>query len=182
MTSVAVSPKEPVFVTGSDDQRVRQWSLDAARSSARGRSLTGAHDEVYSVAFTPDGSLVAAGVGDGTVVVWNVAGGTLPAPIGSPLVGHRARGLSPVVFSPSGDLVASASEDMTVKLWQLTPDPAHPSLIASLRHNDEVAAAAFSPGQTSTCDRQLKARSTCGVLRDARAPDSSRRIALNCRP
>jgi WD40 repeat protein len=34
---------------------------------------------------------------------------------------------------------------MTVKLWRLTPDPAHPSLAASLRHEDEVASAAFSP-------------------------------------
>ncbi len=52
-----------------------------------------------------------------------------------------------MAFSPSGDLLASASEDMTVKLWQLTPDPAKPSLVASLRHEDEVASAAFSPDE-----------------------------------
>ncbi len=52
-----------------------------------------------------------------------------------------------MVFSRSGDLLASASEDMTVKLWQLSPDPSHPSLGASLRHEDEVASVAFSPDQ-----------------------------------
>ena len=146
VTSVAVSPKEPVFVTGSDDQTVRQWNLDAAHPTARGRPLTGPRDEVYSVAFTPDGSLLAAGVADGTVVVWNVAGGTLPAPLGSPLVGHKA-GVDPVAFSPNGDVLASASEDKTVKLWTLTPDRANPSLVASLGHEDEVASAAFSPDE-----------------------------------
>ena len=35
-------------------------------------------------------------------------------------------------FSPTGE-PATASEDMTVKLWKLTPDPTHPSLVASLR-------------------------------------------------
>ena len=146
VTSVAVSPKEPVFATGSDDQTMRQWNLDAVQPTARGRPLTGAHDEIYSAAYTPDGSLLAAGVRDGSIVLWNVAGGTLPAPLGSPLVGHRA-GVDPVVFGPTGDLLASASEDMTVKLWQLVPGRAHPTLAASLRHEDEVASAAFSPDQ-----------------------------------
>jgi WD40 repeat protein/energy-coupling factor transporter ATP-binding protein EcfA2 len=144
VTSVAISPNELVFATGSDDQTVREWNLEPTHLTARGRPLTGAHDEVYSVAFTPDGSLLAAGIGDGVVVVWSVAGGTLPAPLGAPLVGHKA-GVDPVAFSATGDLLASASEDMTVKLWQLSPDPAHPSLVSSLRHEDEVASAAFSP-------------------------------------
>jgi WD40 repeat protein len=53
--------------------------------------------------------------------------------------------VDPAVFSPSGDLLATASEDMTVKVWELTPDPARPKLVSSLRHEDEVASAAFSP-------------------------------------
>ena len=144
VTSVATSPNGLIAATGSDDQTVREWNLDTPRPTARGRPLTGAHDEVYSAAFTPDGSMLAAGTADGTIILWNIAGGTLPAPLGSPLAGHGA-GVDPAVFSPSGDLLATASEDMTVKLWQLTPDPAHPALAASLRHEDEVASAAFSP-------------------------------------
>jgi WD40 repeat protein len=146
VTSVAISPNGLLAATGSDDQTVREWNLDATRPTPRGRPLTGAHDEIYSTAFTPDGSLLAAGVADGTIALWNIAGGTLPTPLGSPLAGHAA-GVDPVVFSPSGDLLASASEDMTVRLWRLTPDPIHPSLAASLRHDDEVASAAFSPDQ-----------------------------------
>lgn len=52
-----------------------------------------------------------------------------------------------MVFSRSGDLLASASEDTTVKLWQLSPDPSHPSLVASLQHEDEVTSVAFDPDQ-----------------------------------
>jgi WD40 repeat protein len=144
VTSVAISPNGFIAATGSDDQTVRRWNIDTARPTSRGRPLTGAHDEIYSVAFTPDGSMLAAGVADGTIILWNIAGGTPPAPLGSPLLGHRA-GVDPVVFGPRGDLLATASEDMTVKLWQLTSDPAHPSLAASLRHEDEVGSAAFSP-------------------------------------
>jgi WD40 repeat protein len=144
VTSVAISPGGHVAVTGSDDQTVRKWTLDTTRPTVRGRPLTGARDEIYSVAFTPDGSVLAAGVADGTIILWDIAGGTLPAPFGSPLLGHQA-GVDPAVFDTSGDLLATASEDMTVKLWQLTPDPGHPSLAASLRHVDEVGSAAFSP-------------------------------------
>jgi WD40 repeat protein len=144
---VATSPNGLVFATGSDDQMVREWTtLGGTRPSARGRPLTGAHDEVYATAFTPDGSRLVAGVADGTIVSWNIAGGTLPAPLGSPLVGHKV-GVDPAVFNRSGEVLATASEDMTVKLWQLTPDPAHPSLAATLRHEDEVASAAFSMDQ-----------------------------------
>ena len=48
-------------------------------------------------------------------------------------------------FSPTGELLATASEDMTVKLWKLTPNPAHPSLVASLRLKMRPSSAAFSP-------------------------------------
>ena len=168
---MAVSPKEPVFVTGSDDQTVRQWNLDPAHPTAHGRPLTGAHDELYSVAFTPDGSLLAAGVADGSVVLWNVSDGTLPAPLGSALVGHQA-GVDLVAFSATGDLVASASEDMTVKLWRLTPERAHPSPL-------RPCATKMKWGQrrsvrTNHCLQQaLRARSASGTWRTRVAPRPS---------
>jgi WD40 repeat protein len=148
VTSVAFNPKDRnQLVTASDDQTVRRWSVAApAHPVQLGQTLTGAHDEVYSLAYTPDGSMVVAGIRDGRIALWNVASGVLPAPLGSPLVGHDA-GVDPVVFNPSGDLLATASEDMTVKVWKVSPDPSRPSLVASLRHEDETSSAAFSPDQ-----------------------------------
>ena len=51
-------------------------------------------DHVYSVAFSPDGSLVAAGSYDGEVRVWKVADG-------SPVTGFNASPGQPTKFSPS---------------------------------------------------------------------------------
>ena len=146
VTSVAFNPKDRNQVlTGSDDQTVRRWSVaDPTHPVQLGQPLTGAHNEVYSVAYIPAGGMAVAGVRDGRIVLWNVASGILPTPLGPPLVGHKA-GVDPVRFSPTGELLATASEDMTVKLWKLTPDPTHPSLAASLRHEDETSSAAFSP-------------------------------------
>jgi WD40 repeat protein len=49
------------------------------------QTLEGYSGPVNSVAFSPDGKLVASGSDDGTVRLWEVATG---APHGSPLEGH----------------------------------------------------------------------------------------------
>jgi hypothetical protein len=67
---------------------------------------------VYSVAFSPDGKLVASGSDDETVRLWDAATGALL----QTLKGHSSRVYS-VAFSPDGKLVASGSSDKTVRLW-----------------------------------------------------------------
>src|SRR6266849_285299 len=70
---------------------------------------------VYSVAFSPDGSLLASGSHDQTIRVWNPADGK---PIRE-LKGHTGI-VDSIAFSPDGKLLASGSADKTVRLW----DPA----------------------------------------------------------
>ena len=141
VTSVAFHPKNRnQVVTASDDQTARVWNLAQPAHPVQLRpTLTGARDELYSVAYTPDGSMVLAGARDGKLIFWNPQG-VLPAPVGRPLVGHD-EGVDPVVFSPTGAFLASASEDGWVKLWSSTDG----RVISSLRHEDEVASAAFDP-------------------------------------
>ena len=84
---MAFNPKDRNQVlTGSDDQTVRRWSVaDPTHPVQLGQTLTGAHDEVYSVAYSPDGGMAVAGVRDGRIALWNVASGILPTPLARPL-------------------------------------------------------------------------------------------------
>src|SRR5258705_4419398 len=71
---------------------------------------------VGSVAFSPDGTRIAAGVADNTVRLWDASTGK---PIGQPLRGHDGM-VTGVAFSPDGTRLASGSVDQTVRLWDVT--------------------------------------------------------------
>ena len=72
--------------------------------------------QINSVAFSPDGSLIAAGDGDdfeaGTIRLYNAATGD---PFGSPL-GHTDR-VTGVCFDPTGKTIVSCSWDKTIRFW-----------------------------------------------------------------
>ena len=95
---------------------------------------------VTSVAFSPDGTMIASGSGDRTVKLWDVATQREIAT----LEAHRNVVYS-VVFSPDGTMIASGSDDNTVRLW----DVATQREIATLTgHTGGVTSVAFSPDGT----------------------------------
>ena len=90
-----------------------------------------------SVAFSPDGALLAVGYTDRTVVICDGAtGGVVRV-----LKGH-SDGIMSVAFSPDGRLLASASTDNTVRLWSLDTGTV---LRALEGHSDGAMSVAFSP-------------------------------------
>ncbi|CUA70602.1 Lissencephaly-1 homolog [Drosophila mojavensis] [Rhizoctonia solani] len=94
---------------------------------------------VCSVAYSPDGTRVAAGCWDHTVRILNAHDGT---PLFDPLQGHKGSVIS-VAFSPDGKLVASGSDDHTVRVWNAyTGAPTTGPLQA---HEKCVASISFSP-------------------------------------
>ncbi|KAL4734024.1 hypothetical protein BDV11DRAFT_175153 [Aspergillus similis] len=101
------------------------------------QTLEGHSDWVLSVAFSPDGRLLASGSVDRNIKLWDPATGTLK----HTLEGH-SDWVQSVAFSSDGRLLASHSRDEIIKLW----DPASGVLKHTLAgHSDWVQSVAFSP-------------------------------------
>jgi WD40 repeat protein len=109
-------------------------------------------DNVFTVAFSPDGRLLATGDAEGVIRLWRVTDG-------KPLFvckGHMSWVWS-VTFSPDGQTLASGSNDQTLKLWEVSTGECHQTLQG---HTGLIFSVAFSPdGQTlasGSSDRTIK--------------------------
>lgn len=99
-------------------------------------TLKGHKDQVFAVAFSPNGKVVVTGSLDRTIKLWDAATGKEI----KTLAGHNEQVLA-VAVNPSSQLLASGSSDRTVKLWTMPSDD--PTRIFA--HADEVNALAISP-------------------------------------
>jgi WD40 repeat protein len=94
------------------DQTVQLWKLDGRHPV--GRFLFGQEGLVYSVAFSPDGKMLAS-FGKEKLQLWDVA--TLKPR--EDLMHIRETFGGSVAFSPDGAVLASAGSDNTVRLWDV---------------------------------------------------------------
>ena len=76
------------------------------------KTLTGHTEDIQSLAFSPDGNIIAMGCYDGTIHLWDAKTGVHKRT----LTGHT-RDIWSVAFSRDGNIIATGSSDGTIRLW-----------------------------------------------------------------
>ena len=143
--AVAIAPGGKAVAVASSTS-VTLW--DCPTGAVR-RLLTAARSHwapvagtVLALAYSPDGSILAAGGKDRAVTLWNVEGGRVPAT----LEGDDFGVITSLAFSPDGKTLAFGSQDASVTLWDVASKARRATLA---RHTSAVTAIAFSPdGET----------------------------------
>lgn len=126
-------------VAGAVDDKVWLWDVRTAKVKVLNLTFVG-QQFVQSVAFSPDGSLLAAAASDGRIITWDSASGTQ---IGSPIFAHGGFGAITVLFSPDGKRIYSSGTDGPLRVWDTNARaPAGPALEG---HRDAVRRLALDP-------------------------------------
>ena len=107
--AVAFSPDGQRLAVASG---IGVWLYEVATS--RAMALLRTVSPVYSVAISPDGAILASGLGNGQVELWEMGTGTSTGTLE-----HSRMWVTAVAFSPDGRSLAAGSEDQIIKLWDL---------------------------------------------------------------
>ncbi len=156
VTSVVFSPDGNMIATVSMDNTVRLWDTQTGEQK---KMLTGGSDftvstggppeyrtsvesspRVVSIAFSPDGNILATGGEDKTVRLWDPKEGIQK----NTLIGHTDTVLA-LTFSPDGNTIATGSKDNTVRLWDTNSGEYKNRLNTLKGLTDGVRSVVFSP-------------------------------------
>ena len=130
---VTFSPTAPAGHRG-DDRVTRIWDVGTGTTRS---TLAGHGSGVRSVAFSPDGTLLATAGNDRAVQLWDPTTGQPRLALG----GHTG-GVRGVAFSPDGSVLATASDDRTARLWDTATGETRSVLVG---HGNGVPGVTFSP-------------------------------------
>ena len=108
----AFSPDGTLLAIGDDDALIHFWNFPLSGPTESGTEIafgtSGYDDAVYAVAFSPNGSYLAAGggaSGDSTAAVFNVTSRSLRA------FANSSYDVTAIAFSPSGNAVGGGETD-----------------------------------------------------------------------
>jgi WD40 repeat protein/tetratricopeptide (TPR) repeat protein len=105
--ALAVDSNSDVLALATDALILRDHDLDEIRRA-------GGDGEVHALAFSKDGSMLAAGYADGKVRIWRPGDLTLLDQI----VAHEGK-VTSLAFSPDGTQLVSGGDDKIAKLWRV---------------------------------------------------------------
>jgi len=137
---LAFSPDGHLLARGGSDRLLRLWDMTKSDYpelvEARKLVQDDSEEDIFAVAFSPDGSKVACS-GNHLIHVLDLSTGKAPR-----VLRHHTNWIFSVAFSPDGATLASSSSDCTVCLWEV----ASGALRAVLRgHSETVYKVAFTP-------------------------------------
>jgi WD40 repeat protein len=127
VVAMAFSPDGRWFGATTHDRKVRVWELNSRRL----QYTFSQENPVASVAFSPDGRLLAGGSFN-KLLIWDMESGSLHDTL------THDGGVAPVAFSPDGRWLAGGSLK-NLLLWELDNHRRY-----SLLHKDTVGALSFS--------------------------------------
>ncbi len=91
--------------------KVKQFG-DTSLAESETITLEGHFDPVYSVCYSPDGSMIASGSSDGTIKIWNMETGSEIRTIEA-----HYYDVNSLCYSTDGSRLASGSGDGRIKIW-----------------------------------------------------------------
>jgi len=147
VTSVAFSPKREIVGSGGADGTVALWDVATGHELI---DLGNQGSEIRTVAFSPDGTILASGAKD--IKLWDVAGGRELRTLKS---SDSIVAVHSVAFSPDGKTLASAGErwidgepGSVLTLWDVATGVAATTLKSPTTHSWQypgIQSVAFSP-------------------------------------
>ena len=153
--TVTFSQDGRTFATGDEAGKIRLWDATGLQQATlAGHSSLFAGDnffagfiteifklpedrDIWSLAFSPDGKMLASGSLDETVQLWN----TERRSKRGTLKGHKSW-VTAVAFSPDGKIVASGDVNKVIKLWNVNTRRERATLTG---HTNGISTVTFSP-------------------------------------
>lgn len=144
--ALGISPDGKIIASsGGEDNAIRLWDFKTRQNVA---TLTGATQNIHSLAFSPNGVLLVSGGGDSSIMLWQPKTGkhihTLTRHTGN---------VDRLAFSADGKTLISGSSDGTIQLWNAqtwqhrkTFNPGYKHLSFALSPNDDTLANAYENG------------------------------------